>query len=87
MMILMSLACARGCVYICPWARVNFRSSGGSKGYPIFQLTGCLWVMEIPGLSSKNAAISLFWRSIQTTLSHFCHISLTHIFMGWSIER
>ena len=55
------------------------------KGGPFFLLAGCLWLMEILGLSSKNATISHFYLSIQTRITRFCQNILTHIFKGRSM--
>ena len=62
-------------------------SYGRTKRDPVFLVAGCLWVMKIPGLSSKNAATSLFRISIQTRLTRFLSKILTHIFKGWSMGR
>ena len=54
-----------------PEGPISEISLKGTKGDPVLLLVGCLRVMEIPGLSSKNAAILLFHLSFQKRLTHF----------------
>ena len=42
------------------WSGLIKAEPGGTKGDYVFLLAGCLWVMEIPGLSSKMQLYHLF---------------------------
>ena len=82
--LLSAISCSKFLVYS-PQARgANFRHlshfSWGTKGDPVLLLAGCLWVMEIPGGHSKNAALSYFQPSIQAGLHQFLSKFLGHIF-------